>query len=108
MVRQQNAFCVLGNTLSTTFTSFSTTAAPTATTGTPAGAVWTDANLAGQSTSMGVTVTVTAISGVTGEWQVRIVCTEGNGFASGGHYHVRLTYVISATTYPHYIDLHIA
>lgn len=107
MVRQQNAFVVLGSTLSTTFTSFSTTAAPTAVTGTPAGSVYTDANLAGQSTAMGVTVTITAISGVTGEWQVRIVCTEGNSFASNTHYHVRITYVISGTTYPHYIDLHV-
>lgn len=107
MVRTQPAFVVLGNTLSTTFVSFPATATPTAVTGSPAGAVWTDANLAGQSTAMGVTVTITGVTGKTGEWQVQIVCTEGNGFAANTHYHVRITYVISSVTYPQYIDLHV-
>ena len=104
--RHQFTRRILGGTVYTTITTFST-GAPTAPTSTPTGSVYTDANLAGQSTAMSATVTVTALTGKTGMYQVSWPATSGTGHAVGMTVHCILTYAISGTTYYHEVELHV-
>lgn len=88
---------LLGATAYIPFDSWNATLVPTAPDSTPTGTLYTGPNLAA-ATAMGASVTVTAITGLTGRYVASWAATAANGFAAGTMYHLRLAWVISSTT----------
>lgn len=101
--RSQSGPWLLADTVYVPFLTYST-GAPAAPDDLPTGTLYTGPNVA-SADGMGVTVTVTAMTGNDGHYVASFAATTGNGFARGETYHLLLAYAISSTTYKEWVDI---
>jgi|SRR5690554_6119879 len=101
--RSAAAPVTLGDTAYVAFIA-TTTGAPAAADSTPTAKVYAASNLA-SGEDMGVTVTVTAVTGKTGYYVASFDATSGNGFGAGENYVLVIEYAISTTDYADMVDV---